>query len=210
MLIGEEKRKLQEEIKYKKEEMMRKLDKMMKKGKITDREEFYKTMFNDGSKRSRSPAVEERNLKTEDSRPFRDEFDHKLNSSHHNISKDKHETSMKQLNDSRELNISKNSEHKPNTSNIIEESKQPHEEEMRSEKKKTSKVTKDEMQEMINKKSRELDNNVYDMITKSEAVEKKILEEIDEIAEEDEKEAKLKEYQDEKNKNVQIVNQIKE
>lgn len=47
MKIAEEKRKMQEEIQMKKKEMMETFEKLLKKGKLGNKEEFYSKIFND-------------------------------------------------------------------------------------------------------------------------------------------------------------------
>jgi hypothetical protein len=50
MKIAEEKRKMQDEIQMKKKEMMETFEKLLKKGELGKKEEFYNKIFSDSNR----------------------------------------------------------------------------------------------------------------------------------------------------------------
>jgi hypothetical protein len=200
--IAGEKRKLQEEMKKKKAEMMAKFEKLLKKGIHIDREAFIRQIFNDESMTVKNS---EENLYIEEEKTENPKTKNKyesekkeeklnnsiLNQSHgaHNISVDKHEKHETSITDSKKLNESvKVKEPSVKYLNI------------------------DQIQEKVLERKKELEHSLYDVITKNEINEKKIVEEISEKETEEEKaelEEKLTSLKKENETNVHNLRKYK-
>jgi hypothetical protein len=71
-------------------------------------------------------------------------------------------------------------------------------------------LSEDDVNMKVEEKRDELEHNLYDMITRNEVNEKKLMEEIENIENEDLKNKKMKEYEEAKDNNAQRVSQMKE
>jgi hypothetical protein len=201
--IAEEKRKLQDEMKRKKEEMMAKFEKLLKKGKLLNREEFYKQIFNENYSPFASKdlgASGEYNL-SENQEKEEVHRDRKEEKTEENVLPTKKDESFSK----NELNTSVNQKKKQPTLQP-ETFKEP--EPVKEDSVKYLSV--DEIKDRVGEKKRELEHSLLDAITKFEIEEKKYLEEIKEEDTEEEKVQKNEVYLDEKNKNEQKVSQLKE
>lgn len=192
-------------MKRKKEEMMSKFEKLLKKGKLMTKEDFYKQIFNDNyspfaSKEfgSGSEYNLSENMEREDTykRDEKEENTFVTNKKDESFSK-------------HELNTSVNKkEHVPSkqvSTKIVEHVKpEPKKEETK------KYLSIDEIKEKVSQRKSELDHSLLDSITKFEIEEKKLLEEIKEEDTEEEKQAKNDIYNEEKNKNEQKVSQLRE
>ena len=203
MKIAEEKRKLQDEMKRKKEEMMAKFEKLLKKGKLLNREEFYKQIFNDNNY---SPfaskdlgASGEYNL-SENQEKEEGSRDRKEEKTEEYVLPTKKDESFSK----NELNTSVNQKKNPTLQPETPKEPEPVKEDS------VKYLSVEEIKDRVGEKKRELEHSLLDVITKFEIEEKKYLEEIKEEDTEEEKTQKNEVYLDEKNKNEQKVSQLKE
>lgn len=192
-------------MKRKKEEMMSKFEKLLKKGKLMTKEDFYKQIFNDNYSPFASKEFgggSEYNLSENMEREDTYKRDEKEENTF--VTNKKDESFSKQ-----ELNTSVNrKEHVPSkqvSTKIVEHVKpEPKKEETK------KYLSIDEIKEKVSQRKSELDHSLLDSITKFEIEEKKLLEEIKEEDPEEEKQAKNDIYNEEKNKNEQKVSQLRE
>lgn len=193
-------------MKRKKEEMMSKFEKLLKKGKLMTKEDFYKQIFNDNyspfASKEFGGGSEYNNLSENMEREDTYKRDEKEENTF--VTNKKDESFSKQ-----ELNTSVNrKEHVPSkqvSTKIVEHVKpEPKKEETK------KYLSIDEIKEKVSQRKSELDHSLLDSITKFEIEEKKLLEEIKEEDPEEEKQAKNDIYNEEKNKNEQKVSQLRE
>jgi len=218
--IAEQKRKLQDEMKLKKEEMLSKFEKLLKKGSL-NKEDFYKQIFaNTGAEFSpftsqviggsenyelnhteQSKSAGNKTIDKENNKTMKESNLKSTMISQSQLEKEKNESKLNTSNNARynettpqEINISKemNDSHHLTTEKYL---------------------TKEEVEEKVKEMMEEMEHSLLDTITKNDIKEKKFLEMINEADEhEDVEKAKhlQEEYSDEKGKNEQKVSQQRE
>jgi hypothetical protein len=192
-------------MKRKKEEMMSKFEKLLKKGKLMTKEDFYKQIFNDNY----SPFTSKEfgggseynlsdNMEKEDTYKRDEKEENTFVTGKKDESFSKHEQSTS-------VNKKDQIPSKQVSTKIVEHVKP---EPQKQETKKFLSI--EEIKEKVSQKKGELDHSLLDSITKFEIEEKKLLEEIKEEDAEEEKQVKNDIYTEEKNKNEQKVSQLRE
>ena len=207
-------------MKQKKEEMMAKFEKLLKKGKHLNKDDFYKQIFNENyspfaSKdfgggdlnSSENNFDKEENLFTNNKREEETTHNHNNSNTKHNESFSKNETSV--LNQS--ISRDKSKKIDKSVTQAVEEKQNESLLDIKEDKEQSVKyLTMDEIKEKVEEKKGGLEHSLLDVITKNEIEEKKILESIQEEDGEDEKEKKNELYNEEKSKNEQKVAQLQE
>ena len=210
-------------MKQKKEEMMAKFEKLLKKGKHLNKDEFYKQIFNENyspfaSKEfaggdlnsSENNFEKEENLFTnkKEEEPTQNKNNNNNSNTKHNESFTKNETSV--LNQSISRDKSKKIDNKSVTQAVEDKHNESFLENREDREQRVKYLTMDEIKEKVDEKKGGLEHSLLDVITKNEIEEKKILESIQEEDAEDEKEKKNEIYNEEKSKNEQKIAQLQE
>lgn len=197
-------------MKIKKQKMMEKFEKLLKKGKLTSKEEFYKQIFNNDNEGYSKNYI--KNLDPYDSKSFNEMDD--LNRSNDNNNYKPYQVEENNHEKSPEKKITASIEEIPKKPTMSNQKKENLNEMNTSRKEENNLsvkyLTEEDVNTKVEEKRAELEHNLYDMITRNEVNEKKLLEEIENIEKEDFKNKKMKEYEEEKDKNAQKVSQMRE
>lgn len=206
--ISQEKRKMQDEMERKKQDMMKKFEKIMKKGRL-NKAKFYAEIFKDQGYKTDSKSYfnsgpfmsqELNNTDNGDSRTIEDirEVKPKAHEKINNTISYEVERSKEESKANNETSLKENKIASPVQSPRREESKE------------VQHLTEEQIESKLREKKAELEHNMYDKMTKFQIKENKMLEEIKEIQDEEERVTKEEDYSQEKLNNQHHLDEMKE
>jgi hypothetical protein len=209
---------MQDEIKRKKAEMMDKFEKILKKGKLIKKEEFYQQIFNEGGNLSPfASKIIEGSEAGNNSLEMRTIDKERQETSPDRNNNAKAESNLKQIKTGFSKIVSVISKRVPqiraDTFTIFKESfivKNNIQNESQTIEPSVKYLSLEEVKMKVAEKRKDLEHSLYDLITKNEISEKKLLEQANSEDDEEQKKIKQNAFLEEKSKNEQIVIQMEQ